>query len=183
MVVEATGFRYPANVSPLVLGGAALVLLTIVLIRDGRAYRRGTAAVLTTDAEAAQIEEAVLAQGATPQQAAEETAEKIRRIDAAEAERMAAAYSHQVLDPQEARHERQALGWVLISIVLLLLLGFLIGVTIAMVGMLRFYARERWVPTIVTTTAVMVTLYVAFGMVLGVDFFPGFVPEWLDLSL
>lgn len=77
------------------------------------------------------------------------------------------------------RHlEVMAIAWTLGSIALLVLLGFVVGMTIAMLGLLRVYAREGWVATIVTTAAVMLSLYVAFGVVLNVGLFPGVLGLW-----
>lgn len=77
------------------------------------------------------------------------------------------------------RHERLALAWTGGSVIALVLLGFLIGMSLAMVGLLRVYGRESWGVALVTTAGVIASLYVAFGVVLGVPFFPGLVAGWL----
>lgn len=65
------------------------------------------------------------------------------------------------------------LACVLASAVVVILLGFLVGMSAAMVGVLRLYARERWATTFVLTAGVMLALYVAFGILLNVGFYPG----------
>lgn len=85
-------------------------------------------------------------------------------------------------DPAAAQHEKAALLWTIGSIGLLLLLGFLVGMTVAMLGLLRVYARESWLTSILVTTLVMVTLYVAFGVLLRIAFFPGVLPQLLGLT-
>ncbi|TDE00687.1 tripartite tricarboxylate transporter TctB family protein [Jiangella asiatica] len=71
------------------------------------------------------------------------------------------------------RHEAVTLGWVAGSIGLLFLLGFLAGMSLAMVALLRGYSRESWPTTVAVTAGVMVTVYLAFAVGLDVPVFGG----------
>lgn len=68
-----------------------------------------------------------------------------------------------------------ALAWMLAAFVVVIGLGFLVGMSIAMIGLLRFRAGERWPTTLAMTAGVMLTLYFAFGVLLDVSFYPGLV--------
>lgn len=76
-------------------------------------------------------------------------------------------------------HERSALLWTVLTAVVLILFGFLVGVTLALIGLLRVHGRESWPMTILVTTLIQATLYMAFGVVLRVPFFPGLLAEML----
>jgi hypothetical protein len=71
------------------------------------------------------------------------------------------------------RTEVAAVSWAVASMLLLLLLGFIVGMTIAMIALLRLYSRESWTTTIALTAGVMVTVYLAFSVGLGVPVFGG----------
>lgn len=143
--VGAFGFRYPANVAPLLLGGSAFVLLSWLLLPSLYAAWRGRA---TPAAPAAASAPATDGEPAGPALTAE-------------------------------RHEPAALAWTVATIGLLVVFGFLAGVTVALLGLFRIHGRESWPMSIIATAAVMATLYVAFGIVLRVPFFPGLLIEWL----
>ncbi len=177
VLVEALGFRYPANIAPLVTGGAATLLLSAVLVQGVLRFMRP----------------------APPPEAVSDTrldpASPVAPIsdpagaEAAAQKAIAAATTPSVvgtilpdLDPAAERHEKAALLWTFASLGLLLLFGFLIGMTVAMLGLLRVYGRESWLMSIVATTLVMVTLYVAFGVFLRIAFFPGLVPDLLGIG-
>lgn len=147
-VMGAFGFGYPANVAPLLLGGTAFALLSALLFTELRRVWRWRQQTTETTETPAPTPET--AASATPSGAGESA----------------------------AAIERLALAWMVGSVVLLVLLGFLVGVTLAMLGLLRVYGREPWIPTIVTTVGVIASLYVAFGVVLGVPFYPGVLGLW-----
>ncbi len=176
VLVGGLGFRFPANLAPVLVGGAATALLSWLLIAETVRYWRGDE---PNDATSPQSE-ASDAPGPVDDPAAAE---------AAAARAIAAATSPSTIgtilpdsDPESAVHERSALAWAFASVGLLLLLGFLVGVTIAMVGLLRVYGRESWRMTLLTTALVMVTLHVAFGVILRIAFFPGLIPELLGIA-
>jgi hypothetical protein len=144
----AFGFKYPANVAPLMLGAASFVLVSRLMLSEAvRLVRRNRGADTRQGVD-----------GATAPTAGMPSDREDAR--------------------SEVLNERAALAWTIASIALLIVLGFLIGVTVAMIGLLRVYAREGWIPTIATTAGVIASLYVAFGVVLGVPFFPGLIGLW-----
>lgn len=150
----AFAFRYPANVAPLLLGGSAFFLLSWLLLselyRGWRAGRSTAEPAMPTAATVAPTDVDVQPAAIAPGAA---------------------------LDAE--RHELAALLWTMATIGLLLALGFLAGVTIALVGLFRLHGRESWPATIIATAVVMASLYIAFGIFLRVPFFPGLMVDLL----
>jgi ABC-type sugar transport system permease subunit len=145
--VAAFDFRYPGNVAPLLLGGAALTLLSGLLLRGVYSFwRSGRPDVQPALSSPSSTE--LDSKGHTP-----------------------------ATKPDS--NERAALLWTAITAVALILLGFLVGVTLALVGLLRVHGRESWPMTILVTALIQATLYIAFGVILRVRFFPGLLAELL----
>lgn len=132
VVLGAREFPYPANVTPLAFGGAALCILTVLAVREVRGLRAWRAG-----------------QGAGAGVAG-----------------------------ADSRNEIASIACVVAAAGLVLLLGFLVGMTLALVGVGRFYARERWLVATAVAVGVIGILYLAFGQVLGVPLYPGLIDVW-----
>jgi len=178
VLIGALGFRYPANLAPVMLGGAAVALLSVLLIREIARFIRGNRPADSVPATPEVAPPPVVRSDLSPEFA--QTSSE-HAIDAATSPGLVGTILPDT-DPAAAQHEKAALLWTIGSIGLLLMLGFLVGMTVAMLGLLRVYGRESWLMSVVATTFVMVTLYVAFGVFLRIAFFPGLVPDLLGLG-
>ena len=78
----------------------------------------------------------------------------------------------------DSHSEIASIACVVAAAGLVLLLGFLVGMTLALVGVGRFYARERWLVAIAVAVGVIGILYLAFGQLLGVPLYPGLIDVW-----
>lgn len=118
VVVVSLGFPFEARIAPLIFGGAAFVLLTVVLVKEVRADSPADQDVADTG-------------------------------------------------------ELVALLWVAGCIIALLVLGFVIGLSLAMLVMLRVHLKEPWRQTIILTAAVMLLTWGVFGRLLDVALYQG----------
>lgn len=69
--------------------------------------------------------------------------------------------------------EVAAIGWVLANVLVLLVLGFVVGMALATFATVRVYAGERTVTAFALTAGVMGVLYFVFGQVLNTPLYPG----------
>ena len=160
VAVGGLGFRYPANVAPALLGGAAFVLLSWLIV----GYMRGALAArrspVASPSSASPLDGTLQAQVEVEVETAGELAPP-----AAEA--------------SDDAHEPAVLAWILATAAALVLLGFLVGVTVALIGLFRVHGRESWPVTLLATLLVQATLFIAFGIFLRVPFFPGLLVQLL----
>lgn len=76
-----------------------------------------------------------------------------------------------------SRRELMAFGWLAVLVVSFFVLGFLLGMTVFMLVMMRVYGREKWGLSIAVTAGVMAAIYVLFIRILGVRVYTGLVGD------
>ncbi len=165
MVTQALGYSSPPKLAPLLFGGITLLLLTVIVGREVTIHirHRTSRAHAVTTAE-------------SPADGHGESAADVGQgepVNDAEQLAVAAERAGSVAVPVSRRDEAAALVWGSASIVAMILFGFLIGMSVAMVTLMKVYARERWPISLIVTGSVLVTLYVFFGRILNVAFYPG----------
>jgi formate-dependent nitrite reductase membrane component NrfD len=72
-----------------------------------------------------------------------------------------------------------AIMWLAIFVLLVLLGGFVIGGTLAVMASQRYWLRESWTATLVGGVIALGTLTVGFERLLGVVLFDGWLSVWL----
>lgn len=75
--------------------------------------------------------------------------------------------------------ELMAFGWLAALVVSFFVLGFLLGMTVFLLGMMRIYGRETWTLSIAVSSGVMAAIYVLFIRILGVRVYTGLVGDLL----
>lgn len=75
----------------------------------------------------------------------------------------------------ERRAEFAMVGWIFAILVLILLLGFWVGIALYLPLYLRCHGREPWKVTVALTAGGWVCLYVVFQVLLKVPLFEGFL--------
>lgn len=76
-------------------------------------------------------------------------------------------------DERTTRREWMAFAWLAALVASFFLLGFLLGMTVFMLAMMRLYGRERWGLSVAVTVGVMACIYLLFIRVLGVRVYTG----------
>jgi Kef-type K+ transport system membrane component KefB len=76
-----------------------------------------------------------------------------------------------------SRRELMAFGWFAVLALCFFVLGFLVGMTVFMLAMMRIYGRERWGTILIVTAGVMAVIYVLFIRVLGVRVYTGMIGD------
>lgn len=75
--------------------------------------------------------------------------------------------------------ELMAFGWLGALVVAFFVLGFLAGMTVFMLVMMRVYGGEKWGVSLAVTAGVMTAIYVLFIRILGVQVYTGMVGEMI----
>lgn len=73
--------------------------------------------------------------------------------------------------------ELMAFGWLAVLVVSFFVLGFLVGMTVFMLAMMRIYGREKWGISLTATAGVMAAIYFLFIRILGVRVYTGMVGD------
>ena len=144
LALEALSFPFEARLAPLLFGGIGFALLTYLLGRDAIRLRAGPVATSRADVD-------------EPRAASSTGSEMLRREESSDS----------------SRDEAIALAWVIGSVFVVLVFGFVIGMTISMLAIVRLFARERLATAVALTVGVMAILWVVFGELLNVALFPG----------
>lgn len=168
MVYIASGYSWPANFLPYVIGfpGMALTLLQIVL--DIRSFKKADGKIdPRTDFERYMAEITERTGGKVSMEVKEGT--QLQTL---------------VEDPTtmaRSRNKREALlfGYFFFLIAVVLLFGFWIGYPIFMLTFLRFYSRESWKLSAILTGGSWIVMYLIIVVLLEQILFEGFITEYV----
>ena len=168
MVWIATGYTWPANFLPFIIGipGIALTLLQVVL--DVRAFRKAEGVMDPRTEFERYMDEVTkhtggkvhmeLKEGTTLQTLVEDTT-----------------------DMTKSRNKRELIlfGYFFLLVLLVLLFGFWIGYPIFMALFLRYYSRETWRLTAYLTIGSWIAMYAVLVLVLEQILFEGHVTNYI----
>ena len=151
MTFQALSFPFRPRLAPLTFSGLTFLLAIAVLVAEARDYLQRKRP--PTQTELRQEDEA--------------TTDTETRLGAA--------------DEFMSKSELLAFGWVAVLIASFFLFGFVVGMSLFMVVMMRIYGRETWRLSLTVTAGVMAVLYVMFVRVLDVRVYPGLLGDLLPL--
>jgi hypothetical protein len=168
MVWIATGYTWPANFLPFIIGipGMALTLMQVIL--DVRSYRKASGVIdPRTEFERYMDEVSARTGGKVEMQLKEGT--KLQTL---------------VEDPTDltkSRNKRELIlfGYFFLLVFLVLLFGFWIGYPIFMALFLHYYAKESWRLTTQLTIGSWAAMYIVLVIVLEQILFEGHVTKFV----
>jgi hypothetical protein len=168
MVWIATGYTWPANFLPFVIGipGIALTLLQVVL--DIRSFHKSEGKIdPRTDFERYMDDIAKHTGGKVQMELKEGTQLQTLVED------------HTDITLSRNRREIILFGYFFLLIAVVLLFGFWIGYPIFMALFLRYYSRETWKLTAYLTGGSWIVMYAILVLVLQQILFEGFVTQYI----
>lgn len=164
IIIDSLGFPFRVQLAPLTFGGATFVLSAIVLVNEIVKFRRDHAAAAASDTEPRPVD------GTADTDESDEP-------DSSEDDDSSAGP-----DQGLTRSEAVAFGWLAAIVAAFFLLGFMVGMPLFMLALMRIYGRESWRLSIAVTAGVMLAVYILFVQVLDVPVYPGILPPYLPFG-
>ncbi len=166
IVLGSLAFPFRVKLAPLTFGGATFVLAVVVLVNEIVKFRREQRVdTKASDTAPPRVD------GASGRSDEADRAETSDHGGLAEQS-----------DQRLTRSEAVAFGWLAAILAAFFLLGFLVGMPLFMLALMRVYGRESWRLSIAVTAGVMLVVYVLFVQVLSVPVYPGILPPYLPFG-